>query len=256
MTDRVADVSAVLDDLPEWLGDRVDLSKVGVMGHSRGTVTALAAAGGSADWNSDPKVANCVPTKPDNNLCRPLVKAEPSVKAVMGLAIGSPSITSGVDLAEVTVPTLLVAGDQDRNSLVSVSQFAVDNISSADKQLVIIKGAVHRSFDSTYCDQTQSAGAIAYPNSQRSQRNPNAILDWQTISQIVTQFPLSGSPMDYCSFDTFTRPTDIRQSAIADLTEPDFNITRQTVPATGLDSDTVKNRVVGLATDFFGRVLK
>ncbi|WP_460625852.1 alpha/beta hydrolase family protein [Intrasporangium mesophilum] len=237
MKDRVADVSAVLDNLPEWLGDRVDLSEVGVMGHSRGTVTALAAAGGSALWNIKP-VGQVLDQ----------AKFKVKVKGVMGLAIGSPSITSGVDLQQVTVPTLLVAGDQDRTSPMAVSQFAIDKISSKDKALVIINGAVHRSFDSTYCDQTQAAGAIA-------QGNEHAILDRQTISQIVTAFPLSGRPMDYCSFDTFTSPVDIRDE-INVLIDPDFNITPQTVPATGLDSDTVKDRVVGLATDFFGRVLK
>ena len=111
------------------------------MGHSRGTVTALAAAGGSTTWGfPDP---------------------DPRVKAIMGLAIGARAITNGVDLADVTVPTVLVAGGLDRNSSQEVSEDAFDAISSADKLFVGIPNAVHRSFDSTYCAQLQSAGAAA-----------------------------------------------------------------------------------------------
>ncbi len=47
MQDRVSDISAIVDTLPVWLGKHVDAAHVGVLGHSRGTVTALAAAGGS-----------------------------------------------------------------------------------------------------------------------------------------------------------------------------------------------------------------
>ncbi len=54
MTDRVHDVSAVLDALPKWFGERVDMTRVGMMGHSRGTVTSLAVAGGSTAWGFPP----------------------------------------------------------------------------------------------------------------------------------------------------------------------------------------------------------
>ena len=42
MRDRVRDISGIVDALPGWFGGRVDMSGVGVMGHSRGTVSALA----------------------------------------------------------------------------------------------------------------------------------------------------------------------------------------------------------------------
>ena len=60
MEDRVSDINHTLDkldkDKPEhWsLADRVDVSRVGVMGHSRGTVTALASAGGSHTSGNPP----------------------------------------------------------------------------------------------------------------------------------------------------------------------------------------------------------
>jgi predicted dienelactone hydrolase len=249
IADRVRDISAVLDKLPQWLGDRVDVSRAGVLGHSRGTVTALAAAGGSAPW-SPPPTTNCQLPQPAGNLCWPLAP-DPRVKAVIGLAIGAPAITRGVNLAGVTVPTLLVAGSLDRTSSPTVSQFAFDQITSAEKALVTIRNATHRSFDSTYCDQTQAAGAIA-------QHNPFAFLDRHTITGIVVAptAPLSGKAMDYCTFATFTDPTDIRP-LIADLTEPDFIVTADSVPTTGLDTDTVKQTVVNeLAVPFFGQALK
>ena len=70
MADRARDISAVLTELPGWFGGRVDVKRAGVMGHSRGTVTALAAAGGSASWVAPPTVS-CVPTQPANGLCWP-----------------------------------------------------------------------------------------------------------------------------------------------------------------------------------------
>jgi pimeloyl-ACP methyl ester carboxylesterase len=145
MTDRARDISKVLAELPNWFGDRVDMHRVGVMGHSRGTVTALAAAGGSTTGTDGVKPWGFGPV--------------PGVKAVMGLAIGAKPITSAVDLANITVPTLLVAGGLDMNPGPAVSQFAYDRINSTDKAFVLIPNAVHRSFDSTYCDELKSAGA-------------------------------------------------------------------------------------------------
>jgi hypothetical protein len=75
------------------------------MGHSRGTVTALAAAGGS-------------PPPPIGWGFRP----EPRVKAIMGLAIGARPITFMANLANVSVPAVLVAGGLDRNSAQVVSE--------------------------------------------------------------------------------------------------------------------------------------
>lgn len=223
MQDRVRDISKVLDELPGWLGNRVDVSRAGILGHSRGTVTALAAAGGSTSWGFG---------------------AEPRVKAIMGLAIGAPAITFGANVKNVTVPSLLVAGGQDRTSRPEVSEQAYNEISSDEKAFVSIKNATHRSFDSTYCDQTQAAGAIA-------QKDPRAILDRHTIAGIVTA-PTSGKAMEYCSSATFTDPTDIRP-LVASLTGEAFP---PNVPTTGLETEEVKQGVKELAATFFGTVLK
>ena len=90
MADRNKDISAVLDALPGWFGARADVAKAGLLGHSRGTVSALAAAGGSAAPLAG---SPCQATQPT---CWPL-KRDPRIQAVMGMAIGqlgSPSAST------------------------------------------------------------------------------------------------------------------------------------------------------------------
>ena len=147
----------------------------------------------------------------------------------MGMAIAAERITRGVNLANVKVPALLVAAELDQASPQAVSKFAFKQIASTEKAFVSIDNAVHRSFDSTYCDQTQAAGAIA-------QANPNAILDLHTIRGTVAATP-SGQAIDYCPFSTFTNPADIRP-LVASLTG--FNVTADNVPRSGPDTDEVK----------------
>src|SRR3954454_6645890 len=82
--DRVRDISAILDTLPGWFPGRVDVARAGVMGHSRGTVSVLAAAGG-------PSTAGGT------------YEPERRVRAVMGMAIGLQPLINLVDLSKVTV---------------------------------------------------------------------------------------------------------------------------------------------------------
>ena len=223
LTDRMHDVSAIIDALPTWFGEHADLARIGVLGHSRGTVTALAAAGGSTTWEFPP---------------------EPRVKAIMGMAIGAMAITFGANVHDITLPALLLAGTLDTTAPAAISQAAYDALGSSDKQLILIENAKHRHFDSGLCAQTQRAGSIA-------QANPRAILDRQTVESLLT-FPSSGTAMDFCGFDTFMDPSDIRP-LVASLTG--FNVVPANVPATGLDSTAVKEEVIDLAVAFFGRVL-
>lgn len=239
MIDRVHDVSAIIDALPTWFGSRADTSRVGVMGHSRGTVTALAAAGGSKTcWG---------------------ISSDSRVKAIMGLANGVQNVTLAVDLGNVKVPTLLVAGSLDPTRSVSVT--ALGKISSADKALFTIPNAKHRHFDSGFCAQTLSSGVVAQtaeaivgvPSTTR------AVLDLQTATHLIAPpTPSLGVAMDYCGPDTFVDtvndpPTyDIRPLVLS-LTG--FNVTPTDVPTTGLTSDEVKDQVIPLADGFFGRVL-
>jgi predicted dienelactone hydrolase len=230
MADRVKDISAVLDALPGWFGARADVAKAGVLGHSRGTVTALAAAGGSGPWFAGAQ-CQAVQTR-----CWPL-DPEPRIQAVMGLAIGMAAVTRGANVKAVKVPTLLVAGGQDQMSPLAVSVSAIADMPSVDKTLVTLPTAVHRSFDSTYCDQVLAAGTIAKADAK-------AILDKHTFDRIVTS-PNSGWAPDYCSFASFAGITDIVNTATG------LTVTAANVPRTGLDTDAVKTQMAGLAVPFF-----
>jgi predicted dienelactone hydrolase len=233
MQDRVRDITYIFDALPGWFGDRVDVSRAGVLGHSRGTVTALAAAGGSAVWGFAP---------------------EPRVKAIMGLAIGARQITFAADLANVRVPAVLIAGGKDQNSVQAVSEDAFDAISSAQKLFVAIPEATHRSFDSTYCAQLRSAAAKAHGNA-------SAVLDLHTVSLIGASAPggLSGKAVHYCAARYFTTPVDVllRSMPASEYPpSPSSICVTASVPCTGLDTEEVKQGVSAIATAFFGTALK
>lgn len=226
LTDRAHDVSAMIDALPTWFGDRADISRVGVMGHSRGTLTAFAAAGGSTTYE---------------------IPKESRVKAIMGLAGGGTRpVTFALNLQDITVPTLLVAGALDTVSPLEINLEAFGMLGSTEKDFVLIPNAKHRHFDSGLCAQTQNSGAIAAANTR-------AILDLHTIRGLVIVPSGGGVAMDTCEFETFTDPTDIRP-LVASLTG--FNVTPDNVPTIGLDSDQVKDQVIALAVIFFGHSLE
>ena len=185
----------------------------------------------------------------------------------MGLAIGAQAVTFGADLANVKVPTLLVAGKLDRNSVPQVSEDAFAAIDSKEKAYVSITNAVHRSFDSTYCDQLKSAAAIAQAAGTNAQGDQKAPLDWNTVRLIGTSFPsgLSGVAHQYCSAGTFSNPdltglmTSFNGLQYVDAqgrpTGETFTF-NPAAPTTGLETDEVKDGVKELAVTFFGTALK
>jgi predicted dienelactone hydrolase len=227
LTDRVHDINAVIDALPAWFEDRVDISRVGVMGHSRGTVTALAAACRAVN----------------STICG--FPRDLRVKAIMGLAIGTPTITSLVDVQDVTVPALLVAGTLDSTLPVSKDVFFNKLPASTENGLVLIPNANHRHFDSGLCAQTQSSGSIAAASTR-------AILDLQTLRGLVIA-PAGRVAMDFCRFEAFTDPRDDIRPLVLSLTG--FDVTPTNVPTTGVDSTDVKEEVVELAVAFFRQAL-
>ena len=223
IADRARDLSAVLNSLPAWLGTRVDPAQVGVFGHSRGTLTALTATGGSTVWGVAP---------------------EPRVQAIMGVSIGAQALVNQISLSNVKAPALLVAGTLDGTSPPSISKFAYDNISSVDKRYLEISNAHHRTFDSTYCDQAQASGAIV-------KADPTRMVDKHTFDLMATH-PTSGRTQDYCPFSAFTTPVDITallQSANG------FAATAANTPTSGVTVDPVKQQVADLAVEFFGAKL-
>src|SRR6185503_10806249 len=223
IADRVRDITYTLDALPAKTENRVDLHRVGVFGHSRGTVTALTAAGGSAVWGISP---------------------DPRVKAIMGMAIGIPAITFSANISSIIQPTLLVSGSRDTNTPPSVSQNALELLASPEKLHVTIENAVHRTFDSTYCEQLQSAAAIAQGTSR-------ALLDSQTALRILIAAN-NGVAVDYCGFETFNTPTDIRPLV---NTVTGFDVTEDNVPTTGLTTGQLRPCISEMAVRFFGDTL-
>jgi predicted dienelactone hydrolase len=218
MADRVRDVSSILNAMPAWFGSRADTARAGLFGHSRGTVTALTALGGSDVWP---------------------VTVDPRFRAIMGMAIGTQAMTNGIRLVGVKVPVLLVGGTLDATSPLSVSEFAYEGMNAnPDKQLVKVQNGYHRAFDSTYCEQVKASGTIAAAD-------PNAVMDRQTFDQIALHTS-SGRPQDYCAPATFTQP-------VADLLfkTNGFRVTPTNVPTSGLDTNTVKTQMSALAVQFF-----
>jgi predicted dienelactone hydrolase len=199
------------------------------MGHSRGTLTGLAAAGGSTTFK---------------------IPVEGRVKAVLGFAIGVPDLTFKANLAAITAPTLLVAGSLDRGSPKEISEAAFGLIASAEKGFVVIENALHRSFDSTACSQMQSAGTVASAGAVAS-FNPRAILDLHTLTTWLIH-PNNGSTLDYCSYDSFVNPLDIRE-LVHSLTG--FVVTADNVPRAGVDSNDVHRLMSELAVSFLDAVL-
>jgi predicted dienelactone hydrolase len=221
MADRVRDLTAILNAMPAWFGSRADTARAGLFGHSRGTVTALTALGGSDVWP---------------------VTVDKRFQAIMGMAIGTQAMTEGIRLADVKVPVLLVAGELDATAPPTVSRYAIEHVTSPDRQLIEIKNGYHRTFDSTYCDQLKSSGTIAAAD-------PNAVMDKQTFDQIALH-PTSGRPQNYCGPATFTQP-------VADLlfTTNGFRVTATNVPTSGLDTNTLKPQMAALAVQFFSAKL-
>ena len=167
------------------------------------------------------------------------------------------------------VPAVLVAGGLDRNSVQAVSANAFAAIKSADKLFVGIPNAVHRSFDSTYCAQLQSAGEAVDPTMTESSRtrSPNSgpVLDLRTV-RLIAAAPttgISGKAVHYCAPDYFTSPVDIR-NLVASTPNAEFppavggtSVCLSTsIPCTGLDTDEVKEGVTKIAVAFFDTALK
>jgi predicted dienelactone hydrolase len=244
--DRVRDVSRIIDALPGWFPGRADVTRVGVMGHSRGTITALAAAGGSPTWGFGP---------------------EPRVKAIMGMANGTRPLRDAISLANVTVPVLLVAGGKDLVTPAEISEETVGSggIASADKRLIVLPAATHRTYQSSYCAMLQSAGALAQTSSR-------AILDRHLLNFIAASPPggAAGKAVHFCAASFFTAPVNIEQT-VASLPNAEFSCTPTpchtipsisgpatacepgltTPPCTGLGTEAVKQRLRDLAAEFF-----
>jgi hypothetical protein len=156
--------------------------------------------------------------------------------------------------------------------------------------LLVLDHATHRSFDSTYCAQLQSAGAAFDTNddgvvSATEAAIPVAplpdrrIFDRHTVGLIAASAPgfLSGKAVHYCAAQTFTTPVNIEQLVAAtphaeygctgaacavippaippNPSPPETCVTITTIPCTGLDTDAVKQQMTECAVQFFNAKL-
>jgi predicted dienelactone hydrolase len=234
VADRARDLTTVLDALPLAFGENLDMSQVFAMGHSRGTVTSLGAAGGS---------------KPGAPFT---VAIEPRVKAVLGLAAAMPALIFNIDLGEVTVPTVLIAGEKDANSPPDRSETVFGLLEkSQDKAFIIIKNAFHRHFAGGYCAEMQAAGSVVLPDLADPSQT-RAILDLDTLTQILTAVP-NGTAPQICGFDYFVNPVDIRPLVSKII---GFTVTPDSVPTAGIDTEEVGRLVGEIAVTFFDSVGK
>jgi predicted dienelactone hydrolase len=226
---RALDLRALLDSaeredgaIRRYVDDRVDATRAALLGQSRGSVNALAAAGGSTAWNIAP---------------------EPRIRAIMILANGTSIVTGAQDAHRIDIPSVVVAGKIDRNSPMAITVGAFDEMPSQRKALVILERAEHGVYGPDRCAKMQAAGAIF-------QNEPRAIGEQLTLENVLISAN-SGTPIDFCKYEWFVDPVDIRPVVKAmtgvDVT-PD-NVPRQ------LDNAIARRVVLELANTLFDAVL-
>jgi len=255
LQNRALDIAALLDEIPglQRFRDRVDMERVGLLGQSRGSLTALAAAAGSTN---------------------PSIAAEPRIKAIMMLAIGARPFVTPMNLAGITVPSLFITSKGDRNAgdrvqmNVSVEAFRETGKGlpdSTSKGLVILERAEHAAYSSNRCAQMQATGAIleAERRAMGEERIFRAIGEQLMFENIMgASFgkrlvsAAAGTPIDFCRFDSFVNPVDILELAHELIVKlvPAFEVTNSSVPRQ-LDTATAMGVVVELANSFFGSAL-
>lgn len=140
---RVPDVSFLIDTMigrSQQAGDsffkRIAESRVGVVGHSFGGMTAIGAVAGWAGADPDPRVAAIVP-----------------ISAVVDADLQSDTRTSpnagftAAQLGRIAVPVMLVGGTEDINVFIENNRIAFEQMTNAEKVYKVdIIGATHTHF--------------------------------------------------------------------------------------------------------------
>jgi predicted dienelactone hydrolase len=153
MLDRAQDQRQILSQLLARAGSDtagfaalIDPDKVGLIGYSMGGFGALATAG--APYDATSKTIKQLPAAAQTAMARDADSVAPKIKALVTLAPwgGQPdnrSWTAG-DLAKITAPVLMIAGDQDDvvNFDHGVS-WLFDNLTGSDRRLLVYQSARH-----------------------------------------------------------------------------------------------------------------
>jgi predicted dienelactone hydrolase len=179
--DRPKDVSYVLDELErrnqsEFSG-RLDLTSVGIIGHSFGGTTALLVAGAEIDWQNLKR--ECGPSNyPNTSLflqCQALDLPQDKysfrderITSVFTLNPVTSALFGREGLAKVKIPVVLLAGSYDPAAPAVLEQMRTFPwLSSPDKYLVLSNGQAHVDFsqlDAGISDLLGSMGDLTLPS--------------------------------------------------------------------------------------------
>jgi predicted dienelactone hydrolase len=179
--DRPKDISYVLDELErrnqrEFSG-RLDLTSVGIIGHSFGGTTALLVAGAEFDWQNLKQ--ECGPSNyPNTSLflqCQALdlpqdqyAFRDKRVTSVFTLNPVTSALFGREGLAKVKIPVVLLAGSFDPAAPAVLEQMRTfPRLGSADKYLVLSDGQAHIDFsqlDAGISDLLGSMGDLTLPS--------------------------------------------------------------------------------------------
>jgi predicted dienelactone hydrolase len=196
---RPLDVSYLLDQLEQLnqadtpLHNRLNLQKVGVIGHSLGGYTALALAG--AQLNLDLLRRECQPSLIDlntANLSMPLqcealqttLETHPlhdqRIKAIVAVNSVSNSVFGQEGLQHIQVPVMFIGGSSDVISPVLLEQVCPFTwLTGPDKYLAVIKKGTHV-YNYQDTDQTQ-----LFPGENA---NPNPVLAHRYLQALSLAF--------------------------------------------------------------------
>ena len=229
LVSRPRDISLALDELEKRAVQgsdyaRLDLNNVGVFGHSLGGFTVLAAAG--ATFNFKKLQQNCPLAgrdRPSLNLSllvqcdtldllpqAPFNLRDERIKAVIALNPPTSNFFGETGLAQITIPTLFIAGTADIVVPAIPEQIEPYQwLQTAHRYLVVIKNATHF----TFLEGDLSGGAIPLPNTllgpdpQRAQPNLKALslafFDRYLLNQTAEEGFLTQPYLDSLGTDPF-----------------------------------------------------
>ncbi len=164
-SDRPRDISFLLDEFTRLNADsnhpffnRLDLEKIGIIGHSFGGYTALALAGAQLDW--DTLTANCDSTELTLNAantsmllqCTALGDSEQfsanlqdeRIQSVMAMNPVTSSLFGPTGFSHIAIPSLLVAGSADPLAPALLEQIRPFTwLNGPQHYLAVIQGGSH-----------------------------------------------------------------------------------------------------------------
>lgn len=174
--DRPKDISYILDDLErrnenEFQG-RLDLKKVGVLGHSFGGYTALALAGAEINFAQLEKDCDRTVRAPNLSLvlqCQALKLPrqnynfrDPRVQVIMAVNPVNSSIFGQESLSKVQIPVLFGSGSRDPATPAVFEQVqSFTWLTGADKYLVLVDGQSHIDVSQLDVGATELLGSIS-----------------------------------------------------------------------------------------------